>query len=384
MMCQALHEEMMMPSMSMKIGPFRVRPHIRNRKPTGSWFLDIPARLMTSGARKRKLYTTRSTALAVARELKRRIDPVSGQLIPQTRKSGLSFREAIALWHKDELLRVQTLKKRASTLEVDLHRMKALSAFFGEKDLLSITDRDLAEYQAWRLKNGRKPRTINTELGTLSLLLHWAVKCGYIPKVPKTERIPVGRSSSVIPTPEEVVRIIQALPLHLQPLVRFLAETGCRKGEALNLTWDSVDVISGTVEIRSRDGWTPKTAQSERSIPLNASLVEMIRSLPTKGRYVFAGSDLDKPIGSFRKAFKAAVREANIRRHGEIVHVSPHTLRKAHATWQAMKGVNESVLQDLLGHAKGSKVTKQFYVHATEEAKRAAVIELPFGKQNRK
>ena len=69
-------------------------------------------------------------------------------------------------------------------------------------------------------------------------------------------------------------------------------------------------------------------------------------------------------------------------KNGELVHVTPHTLRKAHATWQAMKGVNESVLQDLLGHARGSSVTRQFYVHATEEAKRAAVIVLPFGKQS--
>jgi len=349
---------------------------------TGQWFLDIPASLTGNGRRKRKLFDTRTTALAVARELKRRIDPVSGQLIPQTRKSGLSFREAAQQWETDETLRVETLKKRASTLEVDLHRMKSLCAFFGDRDLLSITDRSLAEYQAWRLKNGRKPRTINTELGTLSLVLHWARKQSYIPEVPKTERIPVGRSVCVIPEPEEVVRIIQALPPHLQPLVRFLAETGCRKGEALNLTWDCVDVIGGTVEIRSRNGWTPKTQQSERSIPLNTSLVQMIRGLPTNGRYVFAGPDPNKPIGSFRKALNAAVRQADIRRNGELVHVTPHTLRKAHATWQAMKGVNESVLQDLLGHARGSSVTRRFYVHATEEAKRAAVIELPFEKQS--
>jgi hypothetical protein len=45
-----------------------------------------------------------------------------------------------------------------------------------------------------------------------------------------------------------------------------------------------------------------------------------------------------------------------------------------------MRGVNESVLQGLLGHAKGSPVTKQFYIHTTEEAKRAAVLQLPVEK----
>jgi integrase len=350
---------------------------------TGQWFLDIPASMTGNGRRKRRLYRTREEAVAVARGLKSRIDPVSGQLIPQAPKSGLSFRDATALWCEDEELRVQTLKKRASTLEADLHRLKSLCTFFGDRDVASITDRDLAEYQAWRLNLGRKPRTINTELGTLSLVLRWAVKRGHIQEVPKTERIPVGQSVIVIPKLEEIVRVIEALPPHLKPLVRFLAETGCRKGEALNLTWDCIDVINGTVTIRSRDGWTPKTAQSERCIPLSPSLVEVIRSLPTTGRYVFAGPNPEKPIGNFRKALRRAVQEANIRRNGELVHITPQTLRKAHATWQAMRGVNESVLQDLLGHARGSRTTKKFYVHATEEAKRRAVIQLPFGEQRR-
>ena len=86
------------------------------------------------------------------------------------------------------------------------------------------------------------------------------------------------------------------------------------------------------------------------------------------------------PVGNFRKAFAAAVRRAGIARRGKPVKITPHGLRKAHATWQAMNGVPPSVLQDLLGHARGSTVTDQYYVFATEEAKRAAVMELPLGE----
>ena len=46
-----------------------------------------------------------------------------------------------------------------------------------------------------------------------------------------------------------------------------------------------------------------------------------------------------------------------------------------------MRGVNESVLQSLLGHAPGSRITKQHYVHATEQAKRDAVMVLPLREQ---
>ena len=364
-------------SNSRKVGPFRVRPHIRDGVPTGKWFVDIPASLTGSGKRKRKLFDNQRTALEVARQLNRRIDPMSGRLVPQERTSGLRFSELVGLWQADEELRVKTRKKRASTFRTDCNRLKALMAFFGDVDIAAITPKNLTEYQHARLTQGRKPNTINGEMRALALVMRWAVREGFLSEGPKTDPIPVPPKREDIPTQEEVARLIEALPQRLRPLVRFLAETGCRKGEALNLTWDCVDEVNGYVEIRSREGWTPKTAQSERSIPINRSLLELLRSLPKNGQFVFPGQTPDKPITNFRKSLENAVVTANIRRQGKLVHITPQTFRKANATWQAMRGINESVLQGLLGHAKGSTVTKQFYVHATEKAMREAVLQLP-------
>ena len=370
-------------STSTKVGPFRVRPLFVNGMSTGKWFVDIPARFTTNGQRKRKLFENRKDALAIARELRRRIDPVTGHLVERNAKSGLSVREAVEDWRLDEELRVQTLKKRASTLETECYRLKAVVTFFGDDDLGTVSERELVRYQRWRLEHGRSPHTTNGELAVFSRVMRWAQKQGHIADVAKVERMHARRKAAIIPTPQEAVRIIDALPPRLRPLVRFLFETGCRKGEALNLTWDCVDEVNGSVEIRARDGWTPKTEQSERRIPLNDGLLDMIRGLPKTGSYVFSGSDPDKPMCDFRHALDSAVEKADIRRRGERVHLTPQSFRKAHATWQAMRGVNESVLQDLLGHAPGSSVTKQYYIHTTEEAKRGAVYELPFQERNR-
>ena len=369
-------------STSRKVGPLRVRPHIRHGVPTGKWFVDIPASLTGTGQRKRKLFDNQRTALEVARYLRHRLDPYTGEGLLERRKSGLLFCEAVERWRENEELRVATLKKRASTLETDLHRLKPLIAFLGTYDLSAITKRDLMTYQKWRLDEGRKPRTINSEIGTFGLVIRWAVENGYRDDVPKVEQIPAPRKPAVIPTCEETVRVIRALPPRLQPVLWFLAETGCRKGEAFNLTWDCVDEVNGFVEIKSKDGWTPKTEPSERSIPLSPELLKAIRVLPKEGRYVFPGATPDTPINNFRKALASAVATANIRRNGKRVHLTLHAFRKAYATWQAMRGVNESVLQELLGHAAGSRVTKQYYVHPTDEAKRAAVIELPIIEHN--
>ncbi|MBI4184170.1 MAG: site-specific integrase [Proteobacteria bacterium] len=366
---------------SRKLGPLRVRPHIRNGMATGKWFVDIPASLTGNGRRKRKLFDNQRTALEMARALRRRLDPVAGSV--DTRRCGVRFQEVIERWRADETLRVATLKKRASTLTTDLYRLRSIAAFLGDDDIGAISERRLVEYQRSRLELGRKPSTINSEIGTLSVVLGWARKQGLIGEVPRVEQVPIRREPAVILSPEEVVRIIQYLPPRLQPLVHFMAETGCRRGEALNLTWDCVDEVNGHVEIRSRDGWTPKTQSSERRIPLGPSLLQVIRRLPKEGPYVFSGTSPDRPLGEFRRSWATSVQRAKITRNGQPVRITPHGLRKAHATWLAMKGVPPSVLQDLLGHARGSRVTDRYYVFATEEAKRAAVIELPIGEQKR-
>ena len=291
--------------------------------------------------------------------------------------SGISFENVADSWYSDEQLRLDTLKKRSTTFREDGYRLNVLKAELGAEDIKGITARRISRFQAVRIRAGRHPMTVNREISTLRLVLKWAKKSNLIDTLPEIEKIPVPPIRAVIPTPEEVVRIIYALPLRLRLVVWFMAETGCRVGEAFNLSWDCVDEVGGFVEIITREGWTPKTNQSERIVPLNLDLVDMIRHLPKNGVYVFPGEDLDTPIGNIRKAFAFAVAKADIRRKGKPVHLTPKVLRKAHATWQAERGTHESVLQGLLGHAKGSKVTKQYYIHTTQEAKRAAVTSLP-------
>ena len=362
---------------SRMVGPVRVRPHVKNGTETGKWFVDVPASLTSNGRRRRKLFENQKTAMAAAKALRQRINPVTGVVAVKPDRSGLRIEDAIVQWAEVEQQRVLTLKKRATTLKTDLYKLKPVVAYFRERALASITERDLIGYQAQRLKNGKAPITVNAELNILNLVFSWAVRNKHLTTAPKCERVPEPPVKSIIPTPEEAVRILSALPLRYRPIVRFLAETGCRKGEAQNLTWDCVDEVNGVVYIESRKGWTPKTQSSERSIPLNPALLDEVRELPKLGAYVFPGSTPDKPMGDFRKPWKRAVAEAQIMRRGRQVHIPVKSLRKAHATWQAERGVAESVLQGLMGHAKGSRMTRKFYVQVTDEAKRAAVIQLP-------
>lgn len=202
-------------------------------------------------------------------------------------------------------------------------------------------------------------------------------KDGCIRRLPEIEHIPEETPEPLIPTKEEVARLIQALPEERRPLVRFLAETGCRSGEAFSLTWDCLDLETGAVEIRSRDGWTPKTRSSQRRVYIQGQLLAQLKAAPKEGRYVFPGSDPEKPINNIKKSFATAVRAAKIERDGKPIRITPHTLRKAYATWQAMDGRPQRILQSLLGHTPGSPVTDRYYVTPLDDQKRAAAISLP-------
>lgn len=367
-----------------KFGPLAIRYRKQVGNLARNWQLDIPGLFTPTGKRLRLGFETKLKAVEEAKKRLREIQAKGQVGAAGLPASGAKLNDVWPRWFDDELSRVRRGLKKSNTFDVDLERLKAIMAFLGNDDLSKIDKRRLATYQEYRIGQGRKHRTINSEIGTLSLILFWAKEHGLIQEVPRVERLTVHRQHVVVPTPEELARIMDALPQRLRVLFRLLAETGCRKGEAFNLEWTDVNVVQGYVDIRPKEGgWTPKTAHSERRIYLSEGLRGSLASLPTKSRYVFPGRDPHKPLNNFRKALAAAVTKAGVNRGGKPLRVTPHVLRKAYATWQAMGMVPEAVLQDLLGHAPGSRVTKQHYVFSQEKAKREAVFELPTREKKR-
>jgi len=367
---------------TIKIGPLRVRPHLRDGTPSGRWQLDIPARFTVDGRRVRSLFETKREASDEARRKLREIQLRGAVVGSTTVRSGITVSEIVEQWTSEQEARVRTLKKRVSSLATDLQRLDAVLMFLGSDDVASVSERRLVAYQEYRLGMGRKPNTINGELRSLHAVFGWTKKRGLIREVPTVEAIPLHWVEIDLPTQDEATRIIGHLPPKVALLVRFLAETGCRKGEAFNLTWADVDEVNGTVQIRSKEGWTPKTQHSGRRIYLSAGLLDHLRRQRKVSQWVFAGRDPTKRVTRFDDALATAVKRAGVVRNGQPMHITPHMLRKANATWQAMRGVHEAILQPMLGHAAGSKVTAKHYVHATPEAMRQAVLELPIREQN--
>lgn len=360
-----------------KVGIFRLSRHVRDGEYTGKTQVNIPA--TSSTPRCRKLFDTCEEAISFARELDREYR--QGKWNAPSRQDTapcISVREAIARWLRLQERRVGTLKKRPGSLATDFHRLKAAIDFWGDQKLSAITEEQLMAFQEQRLKAGRKPSTINSDVVAIGKVLRWAYKEGLIKKLPPVERIPERLPPPVIATRDEVARVVQALPKRLHLLVRLLAETGCRSGEAFNLTWNCVDEANGFITFHDKQDWVTKTETSKRTIPISDGLLAELQQLDRTGQYVFPGRNDGEPVTTIKKAFATAVKAADIRRNGESVKITPHSLRKAYATWMAVDmKVPQPVLQAMLGHAPGSTVTNKHYVGVSNEAKRQAVVSLP-------
>ncbi len=363
-------------SASPKVGPIRIRAHTRAGAETGKWFVDVPASLTSTGKRVRQLFDNQREASEVAKRLRRELEAQAAGLTNR-RQSGLTFARAAELWQIDEAARVETLKKRAISLDTDKARLKSALSFFGNTDIGLITEAQLTAYQRSRLKAGRSPETVNSDVKAIFKVLNWALKKKRIRELPVSEPVPTEPRDFEAPEEAELIRLIEALPARLRLLVWFLAETGCRAGEAFHLKWEDVDLNAGSIMIRSKDGWTPKTRSSRRRVFVAGSLLQALRSAPRKGAYVFPGRKPDRPITNIKKAFETARKRAGLEPRPGFQRLTPHGLRKAYATRCSMGGVPERILQANLGHAPGSKVTNRYYVYASEQARREAALPLP-------
>jgi integrase len=372
-------------SAPVKIGSLTVREFVRDGQPTGKWVLDIPTS-MTGGKRKRKLYASRDEAVRTARELWKRIRAREWGLVEKPTRVRITIEDATTQWKKYDEDRVATLKKQRISLDTDLYRLKAVQTFFVGRFLDEIGETELVGYQKNRLSGGYSPASINSEIRSLGKVFRWGLKQKLLDAVPAVERIPEQLLADVVvPTLEEVQRIIDATPKENLALVWFLALTGCRTGEAYNLTWDCVDEVNGWVEIRPKDGWKPKNSNSTRRLPVEGILLELIRQQPKVSRFVFPSTVApEKARTNMRKAFATAVKKAQIVRNRQpVLDIKPKYLRKAFATWQAEQGTHPRLLQALMGHAPGSTVTDRHYIKPQEEAMRAAVVRM-LPAENRK
>jgi integrase/predicted RNA-binding Zn-ribbon protein involved in translation (DUF1610 family) len=166
-------------------------------------------------------------------------------------------------------------------------------------------------------------------------------------------------------------------------LWRLLAMTGCRRGEALGLSWDDLDVEAATLTIRRALvplGATvivsePKTARGRRRIALDPVTIEALKAHAARQAdeqsacdawsetgYIFT-TEVGRPLDPHRmsKAFERHLRAAALPR------IPLHGLRHTYATLALSSGVNPRIVSGRLGHSTVA-LTLDIYSHVLPQA----------------
>ena len=206
--------------------------------------------------------------------------------------------------------------------------------------------------------------------------------------------------------------------IHINVL-KFAVTTGCRIGEVLGLKWEDCDfgkreiTINKTIHYSKASSpvegskffyTTAKTISSNRVIPMTDEVYEILQNQKIKQteqkmwkrsiwkqhkefqNLVFTCSD-GSPVYYYNvnSAIKDYVAKINVieielakeeKREPKILELfTCHTLRHTYATRCYENGVDQQVVQKLLGHSTLA-MTTDLYTHVSEEKKKEEVAEL--------
>ncbi|MDR7454901.1 MAG: tyrosine-type recombinase/integrase [Armatimonadota bacterium] len=231
--------------------------------------------------------------------------------------------------------------------------------------------------------------TVSQAHRTLRAALAAAVRDGILEVNPATAmRVPQpGSRADAAWRPEHLSAFLaEAQAERLFPLLRFLATTGCRLGEALGLGWDRVELNEGAVvidrtlvEVDGRLVWSaPKTGRGRRRVPLDAETVAVLRAWRRDqaaerlvagagwgGRWREAGLVFTNEAGGpvdpshVRRVMRRVARRAGL---PADLRVSPHALRHTAATLALSTGRPPALVAAELGH--DPHVLLSTYTHA--------------------
>lgn len=141
-------------------------------------------------------------------------------------------------------------------------------------------------------------------------------------------------------------------------IIRFLLYTGCRRGEALSLTWADVDLDRALITLQA-----PKGGRSV-TLPVNDLALDVLKGIEkTESPFLFHRKNGDKL--DVAPQWKAIKKQAGIPTEFRL-----HDLRHHYASSLVSNGVDIYTVSKLLSH-KSLEMTKR-YAHLSDAAMKSA------------
>lgn len=314
---------------------------------------------------------------------------VAGQIRPES-----LLRDVARLW-LDEQERLAAQGSKAMT-SVDQYRdnwKRHIEDAMGQLQIRECTVSAVHNFLV--AKAAKSPSSAKTCRTVLSGVLGWATihKALSANPVRDAGRIAAGpRKPAVALEAEQVLDWLAkieadevAVRWDLPDLSRWLLATGVRIGEALAVSWDEVDLESGTVDVAwhlvtikgrglVRQPSTKSRKERELSLPHWAVTMLKKRKLATGGRPgapVFPDS-----LGGWRDPKNTTKKIRQVRGGAGYPWLTSHSLgRKTVATILDNGGATARQVADVLGHARPSMTQDVYMKRRSSTAPQAAILE---------
>ena len=244
---------------------------------------------------------------------------------------------------------------------------------FGNKELHNIFMLDIKNYQLERKieimsieKNKDKKeseinfRSVNYEIAILWHFFNFCIEKGYIDKNPCAGVKKLNELSRLKTlSDDDINKLIGGATNKLtRDLITFLIYTGCRKGEALNLKWDDVDLKNDVIAVKGT-----KT-KYDRYIPISKPLKAILDGIEKSQDVLYVFNNNGAKIGDFKRSFHTACRNAGLK------DLRIHDLRHVFASKMVMNGTSLYITGELLGH-RTTQMTKRYSHLAPDTLKKA-------------
>lgn len=235
-------------------------------------------------------------------------------------------------------------------------------------------------------QNTIKPVTYNEYIKRFKTFLNWAYINDYISDrtlFEKLQFLPDQKQARITDKFLEAQELQDLLAAADHPLwslvIRFLALSGLRIGELIALNnsdiTDDYILVNKTYETGARVVSTsPKTASSVREVYLRPELLQVVNEIK-KYMLEFKFKNGIRNDLFICRADGSYIKYDSFRQYlGDLSEsvlnhrITPHALRHTAASLLIAQGVPLEVVSRMLGH-DGSRITKQIYLHITQELK---------------
>jgi integrase len=348
--------------------------------------------------RKSTKLTSKSKALEMARGLQKASDEARRRTLTESRTRELLSEvlqsvngEGLHVFTVSEWFDHFVKQKRKSRSDKTAARheqmMREFIEFLGHRarlNVAAVTSKDIADFRDRRQSLGLAPATVNLDITILSSAFNSAFKQGHVSVNPCSAIEPLKDKPQRkhVFTPEQVSALVKTAEGDWKGLIMVAFYIGARLGDAANLRWHNVDLVSEIKTIR----FQPGKGGSEVVAVIHPALEDYLLSLPApKSDEAFLFPSLaGRDVSPLSKAFRQIMEEAKIQqsvirkrsKSGRSVNaLSFHSLRHSFSSILANAGIREELRMALTGHK--TRDMQQRYTHHELEGLRDAVAVLP-------